>query len=1443
MANKKPDAWDYALSRISSKGGYVPDQQASDYINSSNDNGNKMNSWDYVLSRTDWKAPAGQRYKPDQNEGDYIPTGFGQYKTPPAPKQKGFLDTLGEGARWAWQNLITKPDAAIRALHQQQLQNIDDSVAKMRADATIKAYKENPKSSLRAIQVPGMPPVPSQFDKAVEQNLQAQKAKNYIPVVAGSFVNPKNLTAIKEGYNGKRKVSEGDISNKIMNIVYPGENHPIAKGALGAYIGMTDSPMSLLPIVGAEKTIGTGLAKTGLKLAPKVLGSPLGQTALKGLGTGVGYGTIEGIGEGKSAKDTAINAVKQGALFGGLGVAGYGVSKLVPKLRPLYTAKADLAEKPALALPEPSIKKSLPSPSIKPALEDTSGKFAADNSGNIYTSKGTSQPTRLFGGLTNSELNMSGDFYLNKYRQSGDKTSLGALNAINDEIKYRGNNAPSVKKYTLKPKYDAGQAEQALNDAIQQAQNEVGHWDVGRPSETQTLAEKYNIPNLLDNYQQATSPPNVSDVLNKKSNLLNWKRVTGISDIPNLSKIRMSGALRAQGIPNQVEIPQLKPKLNLKKAPITPGIKPTGINTPKLSGTVPTDQIKAPLAESVGSATVKGGKLPGLSKTNNILPNLSPGTPKDTIGQIVSANGKKPGNSLWEKLNNFYTRTVDTQRPISRFSKDYTPENAGLNPKILASNARNSAGITSQILKNGLVDKTGKAIGDSYKSVIDSIPKGQDKAFSDYLLHKHNISRMAQEKPVFGDNVTADVSKAKVAEYEKAHPEYKQLSGKLNTFINNFMNTWGEKSGLLSKEQIQAMRKMYPDYVPTYREFSNLEKGSSPFSKNGKGFVGQNSGVKKATGSDRPIIDPLESIMGMVDRTVKAAKYNEVGQSIVDAVRKNPEKLSKWAEIVPTKPGEDVNSIIKNEGIDGFIENHVQQYDRAFNKPSLNKDNVVRVMENGQPVYLKINDKSFLDAVKGLTQSNQSDIEKAFRKGTGIFKALITGKNPFFAIKNISRDIPTAYVNGSEKNPAKFLADLLGSAKDMATNAPLFNEYKALGGGNSNFFSQDKNLLKNGKGLLGKAGDKIELFNNATETLPRYAEFKRTVKQGWGDYASKQQGLFNANDVTTNFNRNGDITKSADAYVPYLNPGVQGLDKLVRQFRYHPIGTVLKGATAVTAPTLILNEINKNDPNYQALDNRTKDNYFLFPTGNGTFFKVPKSREIGVLFGSLAERTLRAMSGAKEPFKDFGNTVLTNFAPANPFESNFFSPAVTNLPKNKDFANRSIVPENMKDRSPKNQYDETTSEIAKKIGEITGYSPKKVDYLIKSYTGIIGQLALPATTKSNYANGSPLGKITKPITTQFTADPLYSNNTMSDFYDNYDKLKVRAADKNFLGNIPSKKVTQEEALRNKFAKASKTISDLSKQSRQAEQSSNKDKVKELRRLMLKRAEETNRLMK
>ena len=102
--------------------------------------------------------------------------------------------------------------------------------------------------------------------------------------------------------------------------------------------------------------------------------------------------------------------------------------------------------------------------------------------------------------------------------------------------------------------------------------------------------------------------------------------------------------------------------------------------------------------------------------------------------------------------------------------------------------------------------------------------------------------------------------------------------------------------------------------------------------------------------------------------------------------------------------------------------------------------------------------------------------------------------------------------------------------------------------------------------------------------------------------------------------------------------------KIARQVKEHPILTARRAAEIIALPTLLLYLINKDDDDYKNLNNRTKDNYYCIPIGDGDFLKIPKSREYGVAMGALLERFFRLAEGeeAESAFKGIGEQFMTN---------------------------------------------------------------------------------------------------------------------------------------------------------------------------------------------------------
>lgn len=764
------------------------------------------------------------------------------------------------------------------------------------------------------------------------------------------------------------------------------------------------------------------------------------------------------------------------------------------------------------------------------------------------------------------------------------------------------------------------------------------------------------------------------------------------------------------------------------------------------------------------------------------------------------------------KFDKFYKATVNQQHEIDRLSKASGDRRAA--DAVQAT--RSASGTAEYIFSNHLVDPKGNVIDDrSFREVFEPISK-KSKEFNEYAQHLNNLARWEQGKPL-DVNVTPDMSKKRISEIIKDNPEFPQLNDNKNSFWRKFTHAWLVDTGRMNEQAWKAMNDMYPNYVPAFMKDKGVRVGGSKFAVDAG-----TKGAKAGTTLDRVPIE--DAMMEQVQQLVKSTRKNDMYLSVIDTLRKDPENLKRFG-IVKSK-----TSPISGTDIDEFLSLADQEALKEVNS----KVYTISAMENGQKVTAYIN-KDLAEAfgkLDNLIGSPQMQMFANIGKSiTNPLKAGITGYNPLFAVSNAARDIPTALIQ-SEYGMLKTTKNMFRGIKEMATNGDMWQRYLALGGKSSGYIKANKGFEKNlslsknpikniwegMKTVLGAVGE-------ATESIPRFAEFMSSM-EAHGDVA---RALTESAEVTVNFSRAGEVTKFLDAWTLYLNAAVQGIDKFVRTAKAHPVRTAARSLEVVGVPYALLMANNWSNPHYQDLNDRTKQNYFCIPnlageideSGNAkTFIKIPLNREYGSIFASSMDVVAGYLSGEANPWNGYAETLKTNFLPPNPLTDNVLSPLFLNLPQNKDFAGRSIVPRNLENVSPQLQYDYSTSGLAKGISNVannlripsdTLKSPMKVDYLLDSFGGYLGQVGQAVTDPQLQGIGERIkGATIDPFVNRFTADPRFSSGVVSDFYDNKEKAERAANDEKILTGGKGQAYVQNKT----YNAIQQELSDLSKQERE-----------------------------
>lgn len=838
-----------------------------------------------------------------------------------------------------------------------------------------------------------------------------------------------------------------------------------------------------------------------------------------------------------------------------------------------------------------------------------------------------------------------------------------------------------------------------------------------------------------------------------------------------------------------------------------------------------------------------------------------------TKEHIVSGASTK--TSLKDGFNNFYREVIDRNRSlqlVSRLGGKESKTAVADSPWKMANIAASYEGIAKSNIEQYVADRTGKKVGEGLATILKEVPRGKKAELDDYMLlklasqlKKRNPDKSTVYPKEWG--VTVQDMDAKLLHYEQNNPGFKKVAAKFNKYNDDLVKTQLVDSGLLSKEQFKAMKAENPFYIPNRRLMKDVEQGKNVGTS--ASYTGQGSQIKGRVGSERQSIDPTESMIMNTFNYAKAAKRNEVAQTLAKMAEKDPEKLRPFLELVEKNRNEAMNRNININNLDDFVD-EVNAGFEIGKVQNLNKPNIVTYRDNGKVKHMMIKNAELLDNLTYLNTDQINSFVETVRKGTNSMKTLTTGINPMFGVaRNIWRDLVTSYVQSKTltkvpvANLVQHLTDLVGSFIGSTIKTKKYREYRALGGG---FFSSavgtDKDLLaetvakytgsrtfKSKAANLAKAPIKkpiqvLEWFNNSLETLPRYAEYARTVKQmtkkGADEYTAKLEGIFNGQEVTVNFKRSGEFSKGADAFVPYFNAAIQGIDKTLRTLDpRNPAqlaNVISKSVTGITVPALMLYAVNHDNKDYNALSDYIKDNNFLIPYGRkGEFIKIPKPREFGVIFGSLPERIARQyMDKDPKAWKNFVDTVKQNFMPPNIVKDNLSAPIIRNVmsEEGRTWRGTPVVPQYLLNRSPSKQYDDNTSAIAKFLGDKMKFAPKKIDELMKSYLGGVAQLGIPATSKRALNEKGVINAAIEVMKKQVTANSTYNTDVADSFYTNMKNVSMKKADLNAEDKLKGKGETYIDAASYVFTKAAKQVSDLRAAQREAKTNAEKDKIQE-----------------
>lgn len=583
-------------------------------------------------------------------------------------------------------------------------------------------------------------------------------------------------------------------------------------------------------------------------------------------------------------------------------------------------------------------------------------------------------------------------------------------------------------------------------------------------------------------------------------------------------------------------------------------------------------------------------------------PRTPPGGPMDR----VTAHPERTPGELTNAFDRAYSKVYDEFHAVNKGEKAVTGEFAG-SPKtpLLADESpykilRLSKGNPERMklfIEQGTYDfatgeKTGPGLKQVMEPVKDILPDAMNYALSKRALEKGaqgvetGIDQAAAQR-VVGDierlAAEGDFKAASIVRFQK------DLVGYNDRLLQLLVD-----SGVVSQEGAVAIRAANQDYLPFYRlldpNYSSVpgRKSTTP--------------IKGMTGSEAPILDPLESIIRNTYSFIQISERNRAAQAlyklIVDVGQS--EAGGAGAQLGrEVKPGIGHNSskaMSENEVMEflnqqGVKTNNPEPF-TAF-RPSGFSSDEIPVMFDGQRRWLKV-DPEIAKAWSYLDREAANAIVQAVSYPARMLRAGIT-LDPGFSLKNFFRDQLHAMVTTPGYVP--FYDAFVGLGHYMNGSDTYF-KWAASGGAQATRVAIDEayqnvakyklvgpSALKDAGTVVDQPFDMLRRISNAMENATRVGAYQRAIKQGY----DPMDAAYIARESTVDFQRMGQYMREWNMITAFQNPNLQGVDRMARAVAARPVwsSTILAGG--LTVPSVGLWYLNKDDPRYQQMPRWQKD--------------------------------------------------------------------------------------------------------------------------------------------------------------------------------------------------------------------------------------------------------------
>lgn len=720
-----------------------------------------------------------------------------------------------------------------------------------------------------------------------------------------------------------------------------------------------------------------------------------------------------------------------------------------------------------------------------------------------------------------------------------------------------------------------------------------------------------------------------------------------------------------------------------------------------------------------------------LPSTSKILSQLSIGKQREGTFKERAVNA----------VHEVYTSVLDDLHPLSEFSGLAQSRigniEATADPYVLARNLRGWVGKADMFLNQGTFRKqfwttgeNGKIqmnfTGKSYSEILKPVEEmGALDDFRVFIVAERIVNDLAPRKIETG--IALSDAKAALEELKAKYPDFERISEERRAYKDSLLE-YAKDTGLVGAEGLKKIKELNKYHVPFYRV---MEETGAKFL--GKSKIGGNlsSPIKRIKGSEREIIDPLESDVKDTYAIINASERNNIGVAMANLASRNFElgrlfeKVDRPMKGTKVNVGEVIEKAVKGTDAENLEipEDLADAVVTLFRPTQASGPNMLNVNLGDKQAVYEV-DPDLFKAIQGLNIEDVGIVMKILSFPASMLRAGAT-LSPDFSVRNPLRDQFTAFVYSKHG----FIpgVDLVRGMFELFKKGDTYNLWKAGGGEHATFVSLDrvetqktlKQILKS-KGMQNLDYVKnpinlLRIISELGEMGTRLGEMRNALARG----TNPVEAAYDARNVTLDFSRVGAKTRAVNAIIAFFNANIQASDTMVRKFKNRPFQSLFKAMISMTLPSVLLYFANRDDDRWKEIPQWQKDLFWIVLTKDH-IWRIPKPFELGILFGSVPERILEVID-TKDPemLNELRRTIVNGFTPG--FLPTTLIPIIENITNYSFFTDRPIVSRGKENLPPEQQAGPYTTEVSKILGEALNYSPAKIDNLVQGYGGGIGK--------------------------------------------------------------------------------------------------------------------------